>query len=97
MTLFALALSGLARARFARIAMMAALAVGLVYAAVGAAATGYIVLDNPHDLRDPFTWQITAGLVTAAVLLSGLLFVVASGRLAHPERTARPARASSPR
>jgi len=85
LTVLALALSGVARARFARIAMMAGLTVALVYASIGAAVAGFAVLENPNELRNPGFWQAVGGLATGALLLVSLLFVVACGRLAHVE------------
>lgn len=85
LTLVALVVSGLARARFARIAMMAALTVALVYATAGGATFGYFVIEEPHELRDPGFWQGCGALATGLVLACGLLFVWAAGKLAHPE------------
>ena len=85
MTLLALMLSSTSRARFARVALMAALTVGLVFASGTAALWAWALLENPHELQDPDVWRITGALATGALLLGGLLFVIASGRLAHIE------------
>jgi len=86
LTLFALCLSSLARIRFARIALMAALAVTLVYAAIGSGVFGAFLVSNPHVLQQDPEFTITSRVfLTAAALVGGLFFVVACSRLAHPE------------
>lgn len=85
LTLVAIALSCASRVRFARMALMAALAAGLVWATGGSITLASIIVRQPLMLLEPEAGTAAALTLTIAVLLCGLSFAFACARLAHPE------------
>ncbi len=85
LTLVAIALSCASRVRFARVALMAALAAGLVWVTGISITFASIIVRQPLMLLEPEAGTAAALTLTIAVLVCGLSFTFACARLAHPE------------
>jgi hypothetical protein len=81
----AVAMSSFSRARFARVVLMALLAVVLVVAAFGTVGWAAQTMFFPGQLHDPETLQAIGAALTIALALAAFFFAAACSRLAHHE------------
>lgn len=83
--ILAIMASTLSRVRFARVVLMAALAVILFFANMGAVSFAAQVIENPADFFQRDAYDVMGGFLIGILLAGAFLFMIACNMLAHPE------------